>query len=95
MAIVRGFERVESSGRVHPTVVDCGFSIFVNEGEPYLQLQTYGSDHRASDRKVSQTIQLDRRAMVNLVGILADALASEYGKSPGPELGISLRQTAD
>lgn len=88
MAIVRSFGRVESSGRVHPTTVDCGFSIFVSDGEPYLQLQTYGSDHRASDRKVSQTIQLDRRAMVNLVGILANALASEYGEPPSAELGI-------
>lgn len=83
MAIIRRFESVESPKRIHPTVVDCGFSVFVSHGAPYLQLQTYGSDNRATEKKVSQTIQLDRHAMLALLQILADALGAEPGVIEG------------
>lgn len=40
------------------------------EDGPLLQLSTYGSDARQSEKRVSQTIQLDRRRATELLTIL-------------------------
>ncbi|MEV0823781.1 hypothetical protein [Nonomuraea rubra] len=39
----------------------------------YLQLSTYGSDGRQSEKKVSQTLQLDRERAAVLLNIIKEA----------------------
>jgi hypothetical protein len=71
MALVRKFTRLqERSGRAHPTEVDCGWSQIQTPTGTLLQLDTYGSDNRASEPKVSQTLQLDRSNATELRRIL-------------------------
>lgn len=58
----------EGSGSPHPTEVDCTWQVISGPGgEKLLQLSTYGSDHRQSEPKVSQTIQIGREAAAELV----------------------------
>jgi hypothetical protein len=55
---------------VHPTEVDCEFTV-VDEGMGrFLHLSTFGSDHRASERKSSQSLQLDVDQARRLVEII-------------------------
>ena len=73
MARIGEFERVESSGKLHPTEVECGYSISTVEGATFVELRTYGSDSRKSDKKVSQALQLDRAAAARIMEILEEA----------------------
>jgi len=60
MARIRSFKRVSGASAEHPTEVDAEWSIVTREdGTALLQLSTFGSDHRVSKPKVSQTIQID------------------------------------
>lgn len=69
MAVVRGFSEAPTSTVVHPTAVDCDWNLVAGP-ESYLQLSTYGSDHRQSKKKVSQTLQIDREVAVELMQII-------------------------
>jgi hypothetical protein len=73
MALIKSFlharpERV----RVHEPV-SCTFHWFIDSGEEFLQLDTYGSDDRVMPGKVSQSIQLDRAGAQELLAILRQA----------------------
>lgn len=59
MARVR--ERFEDPpGRAHPTAVECGWQVVTGaDGRRLLQLSTNTSDDPQSEKKVSQTIQID------------------------------------
>jgi hypothetical protein len=73
MARIREFFRIESSGKLHPTEVECGYSVIGSGSGALLELRTYGSDNRVSAKKVSQTLQLDRAAAEQMIEIIADA----------------------
>lgn len=73
MARIRGFDRSTHQGGIHPTEVDCEYAVVNGYGERLLSLSTFGSDQRASRRKVSQTLQLDRKAARDLLGIVEEA----------------------
>ena len=61
MAKVRSLTKNSSSSKSHPTEVDAEWSLIrTDDGELLLQLSTFGSDLRASTKKVSQTLQFDR-----------------------------------
>ena len=66
MAVVRSLDWVNEGGRLHPTEVDCELRAISQGGETYLQLSTFGSDYRQREKKVSQTLQLDRGAALEL-----------------------------
>jgi hypothetical protein len=67
MAIVRSIDWVDDGGRVHPTEVDCEVrAIKVDGRDAYLQVSTFGSDFRRREKKVSQTLQFDRSAALQL-----------------------------
>lgn len=70
MARIRGFEQMDTTPRVHPTEVDCGYQAIRTTGETLLQLSTFGSDLRQSEKKMSQTLQFDRKAAAELVAII-------------------------
>ncbi|TXK42378.1 hypothetical protein FR742_24900 [Nonomuraea sp. C10] len=72
MARVKEFFRTQQSARVHPTEVECGYQPVHSEYGILLQLSTYGSDARQSEKKVSQTIQLDRQQAAKLAEIIAE-----------------------
>ena len=72
MARVKEFFPDERSSSPHPTEVECGYQVVQNGGERLLQLSTYGSDDRQSEKKVSQTIQLDAVGAAELVRIISE-----------------------
>lgn len=73
MARVRLFAQSIQTVRVHPTEVDCEYAI-VDDGVAHLlHLSTFGSDDRKSDRKSSQSLQLDLERARELVDIIRRA----------------------
>jgi hypothetical protein len=73
MAKIKEFFQTTKTSAPHPTEVECGYQVINTEDGPLLQLSTYGSDARQSEKKVSQTIQLDRRRAAELLTILKTA----------------------
>lgn len=69
MAVVGEYFEDTANAKRHPTVVECGWQIVRDGDERLLQLSTYGSDQRASGKKVSQTLQFDRAALAALIRI--------------------------
>lgn len=75
MAIIRSLSYVETSGSPHPTEVDAEWSVVRTGDRLLLQLSTFGSDGRASQPKVSQTIQIDRATATELSKAFASVFA--------------------
>ncbi|MFG1943970.1 hypothetical protein [Nonomuraea sp. NPDC048826] len=72
MARIKEFFRIRQSARMHPTEVECGYQSIATPYGTLLQLSTYGSDARQSEKKVSQTLQLDRQQAATLVEIIKE-----------------------
>jgi hypothetical protein len=72
VARIEEFFRTTLTSRPHPTKVECGWQPVRDSGQVYLQLSTYGSDDRQSEKKVSQTIQLDRARAAELLTIIRE-----------------------
>lgn len=70
MARIEEFFRTTLGSRAHPTTVECGYQPVRSGDRVYLQLATYGSDARHSEKKVSQTIQMDRARAAELLAII-------------------------
>lgn len=70
MARIRSFSTSQQDIRVHRTEVECEFKVVWDGAEPYLNLSTFGSDDRASERKSSQNLQLDAERARQLVEII-------------------------
>ena len=61
MARVRSVSPGSQNVRVHPSEVDCTVQqVVAPDGSVLLQLSSFGSDSRASEPKVSQTLQFSR-----------------------------------
>lgn len=73
MARVRSFASSIQNVRVHPTTVDCEHTVVDHGGTRLLHLSTFGSDDRKSDRKSSQSLQLDVDRARELVEIIRKA----------------------
>ena len=73
MARIKSFFEVKANSKLHPTEVDCGWTRMRVGGKPILQLNTYGSDTRQSEPKVSQTIQIDEAAARDLLLVMLEA----------------------
>jgi len=70
MAKVRDFFEDKKGSGSHPTVVDCGYqTVHTSEGV-FLQLSTYGSDQRQTQKKTSQTLQFDRAHAEQLLRLI-------------------------
>lgn len=71
MARVNHFVQGDQAVRAHPTELDCYFQVVEDEsGTRLLHLSTFGSAERESKPKSSQSIQLDRRAARELIGVI-------------------------
>ncbi len=72
MAIVRSLVHgVLEQGTRH-TDADCTYSIVVDGGEKYLQVDTYGSAARKIRGKKSQSIRFSPEAIAQLKTLLAE-----------------------
>lgn len=71
MAVVKGFfsETVQGPTRQH-TDVECGYAVVNTKNGRMLQLDTFGSKLRKNAGKKTQSIQLDRDAAKELLGII-------------------------
>lgn len=73
MARVRSLSQSIQTVRVHPTEVDCEYLVVDDGDARLLHLSTFGSDDRKSDRKSSQSLQLDLDRARELVDIIRRA----------------------
>ena len=71
MAIVRKMERMQLEHNSKHTEVDCTYSIVEDDGNEYLQIDTYGSASRKFPGKKSQSIRFSPEATMQLKAIIA------------------------
>lgn len=80
MARIRRLLIEVPGGAVHPTKVDCRVREVVGpRGVAFLELSTFGSDHRVSPPKVSQTIQLGREEALELSRFINEVFRGSDG----------------
>ena len=70
MALIRRFVARPDARYAYRTEVECGYTVGEVGGEKILHLETYGSKQRAIPGKVSQSIELDRDAALELVQLI-------------------------
>ena len=63
-------EKVDKQRYTIHEEIDATYSIFEKDGVKYLQIDTYGSSKRELSHKVSQSIQLNKDSVIDLVNIL-------------------------
>ncbi|GIH73108.1 hypothetical protein [Sphaerimonospora thailandensis] len=73
MAKIKEFFKDTKTSGPHPTEVECGYQVIRGREGVLLQLSTYGSDSRQSEKKTSQTLQLDREHAAELLRIIIHA----------------------
>mgnify|MGYP001453109210 CR=1 FL=1 len=74
MAIVRKLEKIILDKDHKHTEVDATYSIVENEGQKYLQIDTYGSENRKIQGKKSQSIRFSFEAIEQLKAIIDNEL---------------------
>lgn len=71
MARVRSLAQGTQAIRPHESEVDCFYNVINQpDGTRLLHLSTFGSDHRQSKPKSSQSIQIDQACAQELVALL-------------------------
>jgi hypothetical protein len=71
MARITGFAPSPSQRYSVHEPVECGYKMFIGEdGQRYLQLDTYCSSERAQPGKISQSIQRSKNMAVVLEGLI-------------------------
>ena len=73
MAVIRSLSPGSSPVSRHRTTVDATYQVVTDSSGVLFHLSTYGSDERASEPKVSQTVQLDRTIAEELLNALRRA----------------------
>jgi len=76
MAIVRKLERVSGLAEARHSEADCTYAIWTDEeGDRWLQIDTYGSRQRKLLEKKSQSMRFAPEAVAQLKRILAEEIA--------------------
>jgi hypothetical protein len=70
MARVRSISPSDQRIKPHPSEVDCEYAVVEAASRRLLHLSTFGSDDRASERKSSQSLQLDVDRAQELVDVI-------------------------
>ena len=71
MARVRSLAQGNQAIRAHESEVDCFYNVInQSDGTRLLHLSTFGSDHRQSKPKSSQSIQIDEDIAQELISLL-------------------------
>jgi hypothetical protein len=74
MALVTRIRRIPKERNSVHKATECSVSIFSDEaGSRYMQLDTFGSSARTLKGKVSQSLQFDRNAALQLKAIIEEA----------------------
>ena len=77
MARIRRIRIAEVSAIPHPTEVDAELRrVNLSGGGALVQMSTFGSDGRRSEPKVSQTIQLDKAAAMQVRDFIDEVFGS-------------------
>ena len=83
MARIRSVSVGSQSVRPHKSEVDCFYQeLLATDGSKLIHLTTFGSDDRQSEKKSSQSLQLDSNGAAELIAIFLDAF---------PDLGDQFR----
>lgn len=69
MALIGELNRKVKNRQVHK-LTDADYDIFINDGQKYLQIDTYGSADREDVGKVSQSIQLNEEVAKQLLQVI-------------------------
>jgi hypothetical protein len=70
MALITGLTELQKDrNRVHGAV-ECGYTVFEECGERYLQLDTYGSPERKIPGKTSQSIRLNAESAARVKALI-------------------------
>ena len=70
MAYITEFFESKSGGSSHHSTCSCGWRVNERDGARVLQLDTYGSDARKLEGKLSQSIQIDKQHAKELLGLI-------------------------
>jgi len=71
MARLRSFAKGTQNVKAHPTEVDCFHQVITApDGTRLLHLTTFGSDHRRSGPKSSQSLQIDESTARELMAVI-------------------------
>lgn len=85
MARIRTIEPGTQSIRAHSSEVDCFYNLVDDEsGARLVHLSTFGSDHRKSSPKSSQSIQLDQQMAERLIAVLLESFPAIGAPVPTP-----------
>jgi len=68
------FERIDKYRNTIHKPVRATYTTFVENGQVYFQIDTYGTAEREMPEKVSQSLQLDKQ----MAAILVDMLRTEF-----------------
>ena len=70
LAKIMEISRIEKNRNSVHTDVERTYSVFVNAGKKFFQIDTYGTDQRQVKNQPSQKIQFDKDFAVQLIDIL-------------------------
>lgn len=70
---VDNFRKIEKERNSVHDKVDATYTEFICDGQKFFQIDTYGSANRDIKGKVSQSIQIDHEAAMELVELLKKA----------------------
>ena len=70
-------KKVEKERNMVHSKVEATYTVFNENGEKYVQIDTYGRPGREIPGKISQSIQFDRESAIYLIQLLID----EFGLS--------------
>lgn len=72
MAQIRmdNFKRIEKNRNMVHDVVYATYTVFEQNGERYLQIDTYGKSDRENPDKISQSIQIDKEMAQGLIEMM-------------------------
>ncbi len=65
-------KKIEKERNTVHTKVTTTYSVFEEDGNRYVQIDTYGKSDRVIPEKISQSIQLDRESAKFLVKLLVN-----------------------
>lgn len=68
---IEKINKIEKNSRLHDSS-ECTYNVFHDGSKKYIQFDTYGSDKRKIQNKVSQSIQFDKATASFLINILKD-----------------------
>ncbi|WP_428248859.1 hypothetical protein [Ferrovibrio sp.] len=71
MALIQKFEHISMDrNKVHDPLFRCTYTSFEQDGQKYIQIDSYGSSKREYKEKKSQQFQLNKDSAAQLITIL-------------------------